>query len=129
MSTLIFYFLTYSWKSIGGITNQETCLSDGSISYGPIEHTGMYSVSWTGQATPIDTADGATARRRIACNLLDPFESDVGTSPTLTIARDVIQAQTERESDLTRKLWPYLLLAALAVVMFEWFIYNRKVAL
>lgn len=101
---------------------------NGSVTYGPIAKTGMYRVSWEGQSTAIDVADGTTARRNIAANLLDPYESDIGTSPTLSIARQEIKAQGEKESDLTRKLWPYLLLVALGVVMFEWYIYNRKVA-
>ncbi len=102
---------------------------NGSVTYGPIGKIGMYQVSWEGQATPMDVADGTTARRNIAANLLDPYESDIGASPTLSIARQEIKTQTEKESDLTRKLWPYLLLVALAVVMFEWYIYNRKVAI
>ncbi len=101
---------------------------NGTVTYGPIGKAGMYSVTWEGQATPIDKADGTTARRSIAANLLDPYESDIGTAPTLSMARQEIVAQPEKESDLTRKLWPYLLLGALGVVMFEWYIYNRKVA-
>jgi hypothetical protein len=112
----------------GTTINLETA-PNGSVTYGPIAKTGMYSVTWEGQATPIDQADGTTARRHIAANLLDPYESDIGTAPKLSMARQEITAQTERESDLTRKLWPYLLIAALGVIMFEWFIYNRKVAL
>jgi hypothetical protein len=101
---------------------------DGSVAYGPVMRLGMYTVAWEGQATPIDVADGSTARRRIAANLLDPYESDLGTTPSLAMARGEIKGQRERESDLTRKLWPYLLLFTLGVVMFEWFVYNRKVA-
>lgn len=101
---------------------------DGSVTYGPILRTGMYTVAWDGQATPIDVQDGGAARRRIAVNLLDPYESDIGAVGKLAMAREEITAQSDKESDLTRKLWPYLLLGALGVVMFEWFIYNRKVA-
>ncbi len=102
---------------------------DGTVSFGPIVKTGMYTVSWEGQATALDVPDGATARRRIAVNLLDPYESDIGATSTLSLARDEVQSQNEKESDLTRRLWPYLLLGALGVMMLEWFIYNRKVAL
>lgn len=102
---------------------------DGTVSFGPIVKTGMYTVSWEGQATAIDVPDGAAARRRIAVNLLDPYESDIGATATLSLARDEVKSQTERESDLTRRLWPYLLLGALGVMMLEWFVYNRKVAL
>ncbi|HVU65010.1 MAG TPA: hypothetical protein VHC70_13600, partial [Phycisphaerales bacterium] len=102
---------------------------DGTVSFGPIARTGMYTVAWEGQASPIDVADGASVRRNVAVNLLDPYESDIGAVPRLAMAREEVQAQDERESDLTRKLWPYLLLGALGVMMLEWFIYNRKVAL
>ncbi len=101
---------------------------DGSVTYGPILKMGMYNVAWDGQATPIDVQDGGAARRRIAVNLLDPYESDIGAAAKLSLAKEEITTQADKESDLTRKLWPYLLLGALAVVMFEWYIYNRKVA-
>lgn len=101
---------------------------DGTVSFGPILSQGLYSVRWQGQATPIDVANGDNATRRIAANLLDPAESDVGALSTLTMAREDVQAERQT-ADLTRKLWPWLLLGALAVVMLEWYIYNRKVAL
>ncbi|MBY0312297.1 MAG: hypothetical protein K2W85_09530, partial [Phycisphaerales bacterium] len=101
---------------------------DGTVSFGPILSQGLYSVRWLGQATPIDVVNGDNATRRIAANLLDPAESDVGALGTLTMAREDVQAERQT-ADLTRKLWPWLLLGALAVVMLEWYIYNRKVAL
>ncbi len=101
---------------------------DGSISFGPVLSRGLYSVRWDGLATPIDVASGGGATRRIAANLLDPEESDVGASGTLVLAREDVLTQRQ-DSDLTRKLWPWLLLAALGVVMLEWYVYNRKVAL
>jgi hypothetical protein len=115
-------------EGAGDVVNLEQA-PDGTVSFGPIVKIGMYTVSWEGQATPIDEPDGATARRRIAVNLLDPYESDIGATNKLSLARDEVQSQTEKESDLTRRLWPYLLLGALGVMMFEWFIYNRKVSL
>ena len=48
---------------------------------------------------------------------------------TLALANDEVAAQSDDESALTRKLWPYLLLAALAIIMLEWWVYNRKVAI
>lgn len=102
---------------------------DGTVSYGPIAKTGFYTVRWSGQATATDVADGSSALRRVAANLLDASESDTGATKRLVMASEDVTAQTERETDQTRKLWPYLLLGCLAVVMFEWFIYNRKVAI
>jgi hypothetical protein len=100
---------------------------DGSIAFGPIAKTGIYTVSWQGQSTASDVLVDGRARRPIAANLLSPEESDIGTRTTLSLAREIVQAQTQKEVALTRKLWPWLLMAALAFIMFEWWVYNRKV--
>lgn len=112
----------------GGETVALEAAPDGSVSFGPIFDRGLYSVRWNGQATPIDVTSGDIATRRIAANLLDPQESDVGAVGTLVMAREDVQSQRQ-DADLTRKLWPWLLLGALSVVMLEWYVYNRKVAL
>ena len=85
----------------GTVVNLEPA-PNGSVTYGPITTTGMYVVSWEGQATATDQADGSTARRHIAVNLLDPYESDVGTVSTLSMAREEVKAQGSRRSDLAR---------------------------
>lgn len=103
--------------------------SDGTVSYGPIQRSGVYTVSWSGQATALDTVSGGRAQRPIAANLLDPAESDLGTVPLLSMGSDEFQANPDREVNLTRKLWPWLLLGALVIVMLEWYVYNRKVAI
>lgn len=101
--------------------------ADGAIAYGPVGKTGIYTVTWDGQATASDVTVGGRARRAVAANLLNPDESDIGTRTNLPLAREIVQAQTQKEVELTRKLWPWLLLGALAMVMFEWWVYNRKV--
>lgn len=101
--------------------------ADGAVAYGPVGHSGIYTVTWDGQATASDVTVGGRARRAIAANLLSPDESDIGTRTTLPLAREIVQAQTQKEVELTRRLWPWLLLGALAMVMFEWWVYNRKV--
>lgn len=103
--------------------------SDGIVSYGPIQRSGIYTVSWIGQATATDVTDSGRAQRAIAANLLDPSESDLGTVPELSMGSDVFQATPDKQVNLTRKLWPWLLLGALAIVMLEWYVYNRKVAI
>jgi hypothetical protein len=100
---------------------------DGSVAFGPIAKTGIYTISWQGQSTASDVTVDGRARRAVAANLLSPDESDIGTRKTLALAREIVQAQTQKEVALTRKLWPWLLMAALAFVMFEWWVYNRKV--
>jgi hypothetical protein len=106
--------------------------SDGSVAFGPVISNGIYTVSWLGAAAAADfqsDTEGGRARRPIAANLADPNESDIGSARTLALANDEVAAQNDDESVLTRKLWPYLLLAALAIIMLEWWVYNRKVAI
>jgi len=92
-----------------------TPAEDGQIVYGPVERVGVYRVVWDGGARPFTS------------NLLDPDESDVRTAERITLASTVAEAQRSGSARATVRLWPWLLLAALVVMLFEWFIYNRKV--
>lgn len=103
---------------------------DGSIAFGPINQTGLYTLSWKGVATAQDTeAASGGVRRALAANLTDVNESDVSAAPKMALAREVVTSREDELSDVTRRLWPWLVLAALGVVLFEWFVYNRKVML
>lgn len=102
---------------------------DGRIVFGPIKTSGVYTVSWKGPAGPRDAEIGGRSVRPFAANLLDPAESDIGTVERLELASRVVGAQASGPTQGTRRLWPWLALAALGVIMFEWFVYNRKVQL
>ena len=101
--------------------------ADGRITFGPLISTGIYEVNWTGPAGPIDVKQGTTASRGYAANLGDANESDVGAVEQIAMAANIAKAKSDSSAAADKRLWPYLLLAALAIAMFEWFIYNRKV--
>jgi hypothetical protein len=101
--------------------------ADGRIAFGPIRTAGLYSVSWSGPAGAGDATDGSRAVRTYAANLLDPAESDIAASPMLLLAGEEIAAQDADEAKAMIRLWPWLILAALAILMLEWYVYNRKV--
>jgi hypothetical protein len=101
--------------------------TDGRIAFGPIRRAGLYEVSWTGQAGAGDAVDGSKVTRVYAANLLDPGESDIAAAPLLRITGEAIAAESAEETRAVIRLWPWVILAALAVLMLEWFIYNRKV--
>ena len=46
---------------------------------------------------------------------------------TLNLRDREVAADLEGKIAADRKLWPWLLLAALLVMLVEWFVYNRKV--
>lgn len=112
--------------SDGGVTRDLAVAADGRVVYGPIRNSGAYQVSWLGAAGPGDAADGGRAVRTYAANLADSAESDVAAAQELTLASSVVQAK-QSSASATRKLWPWLLLGALAILMLEWFVYNKKV--
>ncbi len=104
--------------------------SDGRVTFGPTERAGLYLLRWVGEAGSADaTISGDRRQRAIALNLLDPFESQVGAAESIDLASTVVQdaADTSARDMQRRKLWPWLLLSALGVVMLEWWVYNRKV--
>jgi hypothetical protein len=102
---------------------------DGRVVFGPVRHAGVYNVSWTGEAGPRDFKTDDRAVRPFAANLLDGAESDVCTLNQIALGSNVVQAKAQAGGGITRRLWPWLLLGALLVLLFEWFIYNRKVQL
>ena len=114
-------------KTAAGETHQLTPAADGRVVFGPLATTGVYEVSWKGAAGATDVTVGGRSVRTYASNLLDPAESNAGAAEELALASKVVAAEARRSADADRRLWPWLLLAALGVVMLEWFIYNRKV--
>jgi hypothetical protein len=114
----------------GGTTTQElTPAADGSIVFRTPPVSGVIEVAWNGPAAPGDVKDpgGSSVLRVYASNLLDPQESDAAAAKQVEVASAVVSAQTGKSTKSDRALWPYILLAGLAVVLLEWFIYNRKV--
>lgn len=102
---------------------------DGTFVYGPVPRSGIYSVSWTGSVGPTDARVGDRAVRPFASNLLDPAESDLGAAGFLALSTGVVDAESSGTMRSTIRYWPWLIIAALGVMMFEWYIYNRRVYL
>lgn len=103
-----------------------TAATDGRVVFAPIRKAGVYQIAWSGPASPGDAVSGGKATRQYAANLLDGVESDVAVDDQLVLANQVVKA-TQQSGGAMRKLWPYFILAALVVMLLEWFIYNRKV--
>ncbi|MDX2119035.1 MAG: VWA domain-containing protein [Planctomycetota bacterium] len=109
-----------------GVSSDLAAAPDGRIIYGPVRTTGIYSVSWQGTPGSNDDVKDGRAERKYSAVLLDPFESDVRTRETLNLAAAEVAADMS-ETTGDRSVWTWLVLAGLAIMMLEWFIYNRKV--
>lgn len=82
------------------------------------DELGVYEVSAGGRV--ID---------RFAVNLFDSDESDIRPRlDGLTIGHAQVEAKPAQET-IRREGWKFLVLAALVVLLFEWYIYNRRVYL
>ncbi|MGE3107043.1 MAG: VWA domain-containing protein [Phycisphaerales bacterium] len=100
---------------------------DGSVSYKPVRDIGIHTLSWIGASRATDEIVDGRVRRPIAANLLDPAESDIPAASNLAMAREIVKGETDGTAKKRRQLWPWVLLAALGVIMLEWFVYNKKV--
>lgn len=89
----------------------------GRVTFGDTYHGGPYLFTL-----------GEEARRPYVVNLLSRRESDIRPRPSLPWRREAVAglSQVTREN---REFWPWLVLAALAVCLGEWYVYNRRVYL
>ncbi|MBM4051647.1 MAG: VWA domain-containing protein [Planctomycetes bacterium] len=85
---------------------------------GPLRQAGIWSVRWQ--------EGGEERTRSIAVALQDPREGRVGTVDSLSLGLETVRGV---QGGVTSRsaLWPWLILAALAVLTLEWLVYLRKV--
>jgi hypothetical protein len=110
-----------------GESTRVTPGDDGRIVYGPVRYNGVYTIRWDGQGGPMDSVSGGRAARSFTANLLDPAETDARTAASLNLPTQLVAGEFGDRAASTVRLWPWLLLGGLGVLMLEWFIYNRKV--
>lgn len=109
-------------------TRKELLVStEGRIVYGPLQRVGVYTVSWDGQPGSTDVLVDGRARRTVTANMLDAYESEVAAVKADDLKQLSANISTGQLQAVTRLLWPWFLLLALAFVLVEWFVYNRKV--
>ncbi|MGD9789344.1 MAG: BatA and WFA domain-containing protein [Phycisphaerales bacterium] len=100
---------------------------DARVTFGPVGTSGVYRMTWDGSMGPSDITVGGRAARYFTANLLDGAESDTRAASTIALPNKNVEAAARSSSDGNRPLWPWILLGALAIIMLEWFVYNRKV--
>jgi hypothetical protein len=84
------------------------------FSFGNTESVGVYEVRWDGKA-----------QRNFAVNLLDADESNIQPRTEIHIGQDSITTGQSRGTP--RDTWKWVVLGALALLLLEWYIYNRRV--
>jgi Ca-activated chloride channel homolog len=74
------------------------------------------------------TAEGKVlAQIELAANLSSPTESDIAPSTELTLGGKKLEAPEAFKITRSQKLWIYLVLFAMALIIVEWVTYHRRI--
>ena len=91
------------------------------IAFTQTDELGVYQVT---------EGTGSKVSQQFAVNLFDPRESDLLPADKIPIGAEQVQAETKTASESARKeLWKWILLLGLGIVLFEWYVYNKRVYL
>ena len=90
---------------------------DKSFIYSGAETTGIYEVT---------NQDSDSLDQLLSVNLLDPRESNLAVRDELEIGYEEI-SKTTGSVPARKEYWTWVILAALIVLLVEWYIYNRRV--
>ena len=93
-------------------------ISGGLLAFADTGQAGIYTL----EALENDTI---SARAAVAVNLFDPLESDIRPQATVTLGRVTVTPGGRAEVGQS-EFWPLLALAALAVLLLEWYAYHRR---
>jgi hypothetical protein len=64
---------------------------------------------------------------QVAANLADPFESSIAPARELVLGGKTLAGAPEFAPSVSRQIWIWLCLAALALTLVEWLTYNRRI--
>ncbi|MBM97583.1 MAG: hypothetical protein CMJ77_00530 [Planctomycetaceae bacterium] len=85
--------------------------------YGNTDELGIYEVT---------EGDAEASNQRFSVNLFDTIESDILPRNELNTGSEMVPPAQSWETT-RREAWKWLLVAALIVLLIEWYIYNRRV--
>jgi hypothetical protein len=89
-----------------------------------------FNFAQTEQLGVYDVREGGKTTQQFAVNLFDPKESEIGARVEGAVKIGYVEVKpANRWQPARREMWKFLLIAALAVLLFEWYIYNRRVYL
>ncbi len=90
-----------------------------SFVYSETDHVGVYETK---------EGRGREIAQRFAVNMFSSRESDLRPEPNIVLGYELVDGQSASEP-ARKELWKWLLIIALSVLVFEWYVYNRRVYL
>ncbi len=95
----------------------------------PRGQAGAFHFNNTDELGPYEVLDGSKTIERFTVNLFDQLESSIRPAKDKTIQIGHVSVEGSSPYEAVRQeTWKWLLLAGLAVLMLEWYIYNRRVS-
>jgi hypothetical protein len=91
--------------------------SSGTAYFGGTDRVGIYRAE-----------GGAPGRDQFAVNLEDDWESDIAPAERVVVDREPLKS-IDAIKTATPEIWRWFVGAALLLILFEWYIYNRRVML
>jgi hypothetical protein len=113
-----------------GATEAEVTGPDGTLTHTPVlDGLATFYGSRVGYYDLVAKApDGkALAKISLAANLSSPSESDIAPSTTLSLGGKKLEQPEAFAITHSQKLWIYLILLALGLIMTEWVTYHRRI--
>lgn len=93
-------------------------VSETSLSFTATTQLGIYHVELL-RGADVETSAG------FAVNLFSPEESRIAPADAITVGQTQVSSKGERDEYGQRELWSWLAVAALAVLLVEWWVYHR----
>jgi VWA domain-containing protein/aerotolerance regulator-like protein len=96
----------------------------------PRETQNTYVFSRTDEIGVYDVREGSgqQVNQKFVVNLFDQRESDIWPARDVNIQHEQIAAKPVRQAT-RQEFWKWLLLGAICLLIFEWYVYNRRVYL
>ncbi|MBN2216382.1 MAG: VWA domain-containing protein [Pirellulales bacterium] len=118
----------FAFEAAGPVGSVTVVGPDGRTMRPTVVRPGQYQISTTEQLGAYEVRVGGKPVSRFAINLFDPNESDLAPRPAISAGVEQVAGQSGWEA-ARREIWRPLLLAALAVLVVEWLVYNRRVGM
>ncbi len=100
-----------------GRIDEEAVRAGGLLSYARTRDTGLYRVRFDDPQRTVEP---------FAANLLDRIESHIAPNEQFTVGTEAVESVLA-ETKVNQPLWPYAVIAALCILLIEWWVYNKRV--
>ncbi len=108
----------------------EPTIRERQLTHTPLRSRGVYEVSWRGAGERGDEVRDGRVVRRFACSSLDPSLTALRVYDTVDLSEHPGGlASTAPAQSVPRSLRNWIILGFLGLILFEWYVYHRRVEL